>query len=154
MFFCDRFQFDGPPQSGALYTAGFSVCENGSIALGGSALFYECNAGGYYNLYDRHWAEHCEPIYLVAKKTKDEKEEDEKEENDGKSEEDNEEDENDEDKDAEGEEGKEDENGEGEADEEGEDEEKEGDGDEKKIELEELKEGEPVVTEIAIGNAT
>merc|ERR1711977_152780 len=33
-----QFQFDGPPpQAGALYTAGFSVCQNGTLAIGGSS---------------------------------------------------------------------------------------------------------------------
>lgn len=48
-----QFQFDGPPgpQAGALFTAGFSVCGNGSLALGPSAVFYECLSGTFYNLY-------------------------------------------------------------------------------------------------------
>jgi len=59
-----QFQFDGPPQAGAIYTSGFSVCDNGSLALGGSAVFYQCYSGGFYNLYDRHWAAQCSPIYI------------------------------------------------------------------------------------------
>jgi len=59
-----QFQFDGPPQAGAIYTSGFSVCGNGSLALGGSAIFYQCYSGGFYNLYDRHWAAQCSPIYI------------------------------------------------------------------------------------------
>jgi len=61
-----QFQFDGPPQAGAIYTAGFSVCGNGSLALGGSTVFYECLSGDFYNLYDRSWAAQCEPILIVA----------------------------------------------------------------------------------------
>ena len=61
-----QFQFDNPPQAGAIYTAGFSLCGNNSLALGGSAIFYECLSGTFYNLYDRKWAPHCFPIYLVA----------------------------------------------------------------------------------------
>ena len=61
-----QFQFDGPPQAGALYTAGFSTCTNGSLALGSSTVFYRCLSGDFYNLYDRNWAAHCEPIDIVA----------------------------------------------------------------------------------------
>ncbi|KAG6021195.1 hypothetical protein E4U19_005887 [Claviceps sp. Clav32 group G5] len=61
-----QFQFDGPPQAGSIYTAGFSTCNNGSLALGGSTVFYRCLSGDFYNLYDRHWAAQCEPIEIVA----------------------------------------------------------------------------------------
>ncbi|EON61345.1 hypothetical protein W97_00559 [Coniosporium apollinis CBS 100218] len=61
-----QWQYDAPPQAGAIYTAGFSVCENGSLALGGSAVFYGCDSGDFYNLYDRNWADTCSPIYIVA----------------------------------------------------------------------------------------
>ncbi|KAJ3938309.1 uncharacterized protein N0V96_011554 [Colletotrichum fioriniae] len=61
-----QFQFDGPAQAGAIYTSGFSVCSNGSLALGGSTTFYRCLSGDFYNLYDRHWAEQCSPIHLSA----------------------------------------------------------------------------------------
>jgi hypothetical protein len=61
-----QFQFDAPPQAGAIYTGGFSLCSNGSIALGGSAVFYQCLSGTYYNLYDRPWAEHCNAVYILA----------------------------------------------------------------------------------------
>jgi len=59
-----QFQFDKPPQAGAIYTAGFSVCNNGSLALGGEALWWECQSGSFYNLYDRDWAPHCLPILI------------------------------------------------------------------------------------------
>jgi len=62
-----QFQFDGPPaQAGALYTAGFSVCSNGSLALGGSTVFYSCQSGEdpFSNLYDRSWQPACKPIYI------------------------------------------------------------------------------------------
>merc|ERR1712093_287458 len=60
-----QFQFDGPPpQAGALYTAGFSVCQNGTLAIGGSAVFYACKSGEFSNLYDRAWAAQCEPVFL------------------------------------------------------------------------------------------
>ncbi|KAJ9668670.1 hypothetical protein H2201_001313 [Coniosporium apollinis] len=57
-----QFQFDNPPQAGAIYTAGFSVCANESLALGGSAKWWRCRSGEFYNLYDRWWAEQCEEI--------------------------------------------------------------------------------------------
>lgn len=60
-----QFQFDGPPQTGAIYTAGFSACSNGTLALGGSSVFYQCLSGSFYNLYDRPWAPQCEPIFLA-----------------------------------------------------------------------------------------
>ncbi|KAK0105510.1 hypothetical protein ONS95_004129 [Cadophora gregata] len=60
-----QFQFDGPPpQAGALYTAGFSVCQNGTLAIGGSAVFYACQSGEFSNLYDRAWANQCKPVFL------------------------------------------------------------------------------------------
>jgi len=59
-----QFQFDAPPQTGAIYTGGFSVCANGSLAFGGSNIFYECLSGSFYNLYDRSWAAQCEPVLI------------------------------------------------------------------------------------------
>ncbi|GJN84230.1 hypothetical protein PLIIFM63780_007786 [Purpureocillium lilacinum] len=61
-----QFQFDGPPQAGAIYTGGFSTCTNGSLALGSSTVFYRCLSGNFYNLYDRHWAAQCEPIEIAV----------------------------------------------------------------------------------------
>lgn len=61
-----QFQFDNPPQAGALYTAGFTRCDNGSLALGGSAVFYQCRSGDFYNLYDRWLAEQCSPIHILV----------------------------------------------------------------------------------------
>ena len=61
-----QFQFDGPPQAGAIYTGGWSVCKNDSIALGGSTLFWFCLSGSFENLYDRHVADQCKPYNIVA----------------------------------------------------------------------------------------
>ncbi|OCK81574.1 hypothetical protein K432DRAFT_424851 [Lepidopterella palustris CBS 459.81] len=61
-----QFQFDGPPQAGAIYTSGFSICANNSLALGGDSIFYQCYSGGFYNLYDRSWAPQCSPIRIEA----------------------------------------------------------------------------------------
>ncbi|KAF9635748.1 hypothetical protein BFW01_g6643 [Lasiodiplodia theobromae] len=63
-----QLQFDKPPQAGTIYDDGFSACSNGSIALGGSAIFYGCSSGEgaskFYNFYDRNWGSHCSPIYI------------------------------------------------------------------------------------------
>ena len=59
-----QFQFDNPPQSGALITAGFSVCANGSLALGGSNVFFQCRSGDFYNLYTENWAPQCSPVTI------------------------------------------------------------------------------------------
>lgn len=61
-----QFQFDGPPQAGALFTSGFSLCEDSTLALGETTTFYQCLSGDFYNLYDRDWAEQCEPVSIVA----------------------------------------------------------------------------------------
>ena len=60
-----QFQFDGPPpQAGAIYAAGWSITEDGNLALGDSDIFYQCLSGNFYNLYDEHIAEQCSPIHL------------------------------------------------------------------------------------------
>ncbi|KAL8637852.1 MAG: hypothetical protein Q9228_004925 [Teloschistes exilis] len=59
-----QFQFDAPPQAGAIYTSGFTFCDNGTLALGGSNVFYECQSGDFYNLYDRSWAPQCSPVTI------------------------------------------------------------------------------------------
>ncbi|MCJ1286529.1 hypothetical protein MMC26_005875 [Xylographa opegraphella] len=61
-----QFQFDGPPQNGAIYTGGFSVCANGTLALGDSAIFYQCLSGTFYNLYDQSTGDQCSPVYINA----------------------------------------------------------------------------------------
>ncbi|KAH9825784.1 protein containing internal repeats (PIR) [Teratosphaeria destructans] len=60
----NQFQFDGPPQAGAIYTSGWSACSNGTLALGDSAIFYQCLSGTFYNLYDESTGEQCTPIYI------------------------------------------------------------------------------------------
>lgn len=64
-----QFQFDGPPQAGAIYTAGWGICGNGTLSLGGQSVFWQCLSGSFYNLYDRNWAVHCYPIYIVTSGT-------------------------------------------------------------------------------------
>ena len=61
-----QLQFDNPPQAGAIYTAGFAVCANRSLALGSSAVFWECKSGNFWNLYDRNWAEQCSPVDILV----------------------------------------------------------------------------------------
>lgn len=61
-----RFQFDGPPQSETIYTAGWSVCGSGlSLFLGGNSTFQSCNSGTFANLYDYNDAEQCRPIHMA-----------------------------------------------------------------------------------------
>lgn len=36
------------------------------MALGGSTVFYQCRSGGFYNLYDRWWAEQCSPVHILV----------------------------------------------------------------------------------------
>ena len=59
-----QFQFDKPAQDGAIFTSGFSVCSNGSLALGGSTVFYQCLSGSFYNLYNQPFAPQCSPITI------------------------------------------------------------------------------------------
>ena len=59
-----QFQFDEPPQAGAIFTSGFTFCSNGTLALGGSNVFYQCLSGDFYNLYDRSWAPQCSPVTI------------------------------------------------------------------------------------------
>ncbi|KAF2842273.1 hypothetical protein M501DRAFT_905951, partial [Patellaria atrata CBS 101060] len=61
-----QFQFDSPPQANALVTEGFSVCANGTLALDGSAMWYQCPSGEINNLYNREWAEHCYPVFIMV----------------------------------------------------------------------------------------
>jgi len=60
----NQFQFDGPPQTGAIYTSGWSVCSNGSLALGDSSIFYQCLSGTFYNLYDESRGAQCSQVYI------------------------------------------------------------------------------------------
>lgn len=59
-----QFQFDKPAQTGAIYTAGWSVCSNGSLAIGGTTIFQQCLSGNFYNLYLENTAPQCSPIYI------------------------------------------------------------------------------------------
>lgn len=61
-----QFQFDGPPQAGAIYTGGFSVCKNNSLAIGGSARWWRCMSGNFGNLYDEWIGDQCTEIRIVV----------------------------------------------------------------------------------------
>ncbi|KAF2260375.1 hypothetical protein CC78DRAFT_448795, partial [Lojkania enalia] len=62
-----QFQFDGPPpQAGAIYTGGFSVCANNSLALGGSTVWYRCTSGNFMNIYDRNVAPQCVAANIIV----------------------------------------------------------------------------------------
>lgn len=59
-----QFQFDGPAQTGAIYTAGWSACSNGSLALGGTTVFHQCLSGDFYNLYDETTGDQCNEVHI------------------------------------------------------------------------------------------
>lgn len=59
-----QFQFDGPAQTGAIYTAGWSACSNGSLALGDTTVFFQCLSGDFYNLYDESTGEQCNEVHI------------------------------------------------------------------------------------------
>jgi hypothetical protein len=60
-----QFQFDGPPpQAGALYAVGWTITEDGNLAIGDNDVFYQCLSGSFYNLYDEHIGSDCRAIYL------------------------------------------------------------------------------------------
>jgi hypothetical protein len=61
-----QFQFDAPVQAGAREQTGFSLCSNGSLALGSSAIWYACLSGDFYNLYSQSTGAQCSPIYITA----------------------------------------------------------------------------------------
>ncbi|KAI4636961.1 hypothetical protein J4E93_010751 [Alternaria ventricosa] len=61
-----QFQFDGPPQAGAIYTGGFSVCGNDSLAIGGSTRWWRCMSGAFGNLYDSWIGDQCHEIRIQA----------------------------------------------------------------------------------------
>ncbi|CAD6594237.1 MAG: hypothetical protein ASARMPREDX12_008492 [Alectoria sarmentosa] len=59
-----QFQYDLHLQNNALNTGGFSICSNGTLAVGGSAVFYHCLSGTFYNLYDASLGAQCSPVFL------------------------------------------------------------------------------------------
>ncbi|KAI2484539.1 hypothetical protein Ptr902_03479 [Pyrenophora tritici-repentis] len=61
-----QFQFDGPPQAGSIYTGGWSVCGNNSLAMGGSTRWWRCMSGAFGNLYDESIGAQCHEIRIQA----------------------------------------------------------------------------------------
>jgi hypothetical protein len=59
-----QFQFDAPPQTGAIYTSGWSVCSNGTLTLGDESVWYQCLSGTFYNLYDESTGAQCSQVYI------------------------------------------------------------------------------------------
>ncbi|SCV01731.1 LAMI_0G13366g1_1 [Lachancea mirantina] len=60
-----QFQFDGPPpQAGAIYAAGWSITQDGNLAIGDNDVFYQCLSGSFYNLYDEHIGSQCTAVHL------------------------------------------------------------------------------------------
>ncbi|GME85195.1 unnamed protein product [Ambrosiozyma monospora] len=46
-----QFQFDGPPQAGVIYAAGWAADSHGYLYIGDSRVFYKCSSGNFYNVY-------------------------------------------------------------------------------------------------------
>jgi hypothetical protein len=62
-----QFQFDGPPpQAGAIWTGGWSVCKNNSLANGPSTTFYHCMSGSFANIYSKNIGAQCTPMNIVV----------------------------------------------------------------------------------------
>ncbi|KAL7270343.1 hypothetical protein RUND412_006954 [Rhizina undulata] len=60
-----QLQFDDPPQSGAIYTAGFGACADGTLALGGNNVFYACGSSDFTNLYDQPiFPDNCHAVHI------------------------------------------------------------------------------------------
>ena len=59
-----QFQYDLHLQVDALNTGGFCIFKNNTLAIGGSAVFYHCLSGSFYNLYDESLGAQCSPVYL------------------------------------------------------------------------------------------
>ncbi|KAF2652195.1 hypothetical protein K491DRAFT_605324 [Lophiostoma macrostomum CBS 122681] len=63
----NQFQFDGPPpQAGAIYTGGFSVCGNNSLAIGPSTRWWRCMSGDFGNLYNEWIGDQCSEVRILA----------------------------------------------------------------------------------------
>jgi len=62
----EQLQFNTPVQNNAIATSGFSVCANNTLALSGSAIWYQCLSGDFYNLYAKSIGGQCSPIYIYA----------------------------------------------------------------------------------------
>jgi hypothetical protein len=59
-----QLQADNPLQAGSLYSTGFSICSNSSLALMSSTVFYQCSSGTFFNLYDEPAGADCNPVTI------------------------------------------------------------------------------------------
>ncbi|KAI4251008.1 MAG: hypothetical protein LQ352_005126 [Teloschistes flavicans] len=65
-----QFQFDNPIQTDSLFTSGFSICQNTSLAVGGTAIFYQClnnptpTKAAFNNLYLKNQGPQCNASYI------------------------------------------------------------------------------------------
>ncbi|KAL8641418.1 MAG: hypothetical protein Q9228_001762 [Teloschistes exilis] len=65
-----QFQFDNPVQANSLFLSGFSICQNTSLAVGGSAVFYQClnnptpDKPAFNNLYLKNQGPQCNASYI------------------------------------------------------------------------------------------
>jgi hypothetical protein len=60
----DMLQFEMYPRS-PQFNAGFSICKNGTIALGNSALWYRCRAGAYSTIFRAKPDSDCALSYII-----------------------------------------------------------------------------------------
>ena len=58
------FGFDNPPSAGAIATSGWSICQNKTIALGDSTIFYSCLSGQYNNIFDVRQGKQCTQVFI------------------------------------------------------------------------------------------
>lgn len=59
-----QFQFDNPPQNGAIYTSNWAACSNGSLSLGSEVLFWQCLTSNFFNIYDENVSAQCNPVEI------------------------------------------------------------------------------------------
>lgn len=64
----NQFQFDNPVQAGGIGENDFSLCDNGTIALNGSTIWWKCDSGaGFFNLYNAEISpDACQPCKFLA----------------------------------------------------------------------------------------
>ncbi|RPB07911.1 hypothetical protein P167DRAFT_529324, partial [Morchella conica CCBAS932] len=61
-----QLQFDSPPQTGAVITGGFNICDDNTLGLGGTNVFYACGSSDFANLYDTEiYPDNCNPVNLL-----------------------------------------------------------------------------------------
>ncbi|KAL8649943.1 MAG: hypothetical protein Q9210_004106 [Variospora velana] len=61
-----QLQFDELVQEDSRYVDGFSICGNGSLAIAGSTIFYQCLSGNFFNLYQTSQGAQCNEVYINA----------------------------------------------------------------------------------------